>query len=153
MNITKSNTFIIIKVLTSSQGACVAVAALMQYFLMAAFCWMLVEGIYLYLLVVKVYNIESKTTIYHVLSWCKLLHFSHLRYYLPDTPLILKATREISKTFYTPPSLPRHMQFNDFKISTIILTHLADDDDGKSSSFNTMLSSCKSVFPITMHVA
>ena len=51
------------------QAVCVAVAALMQYFLMAAFCWMLVEGIYLYLYVVKVYNINNKMTIYHVLSW------------------------------------------------------------------------------------
>jgi len=57
----------------TSQGACVTVAALLQYFLMAAFCWMLVEGIYLYLLVVKVYNIENKMRIYHVMSWGKFL--------------------------------------------------------------------------------
>ena len=43
----------------------------MQYFLMAAFCWMLVEGIYLYLFVVKVYNIADKKRIYHVISWGK----------------------------------------------------------------------------------
>ena len=53
------------------QGACVTVAALLQYFLMAAFCWMLVEGIYLYLLVVNVYNIEQKMYAYHVASWGK----------------------------------------------------------------------------------
>ena len=53
------------------QGACVTVAALLQYFLIAAFFWMLVEGIYLYLLVVKVYNIENKMHIYHVISWGK----------------------------------------------------------------------------------
>ena len=41
----------------------------MQYFLMAAFCWMLVEGIYLYLFVVKVYNINTKMHKYHVISW------------------------------------------------------------------------------------
>ena len=51
------------------QAACIAVAALMQYFLMAAFCWMLVEGIYLYLFVVKVYNINTKMHMYHVISW------------------------------------------------------------------------------------
>ena len=44
----------------SLQAACVAVAALMQYFLMASFCWMIVEGIYIYLFVVKVYNISDK---------------------------------------------------------------------------------------------
>jgi len=54
---------------TGNTGACVAVAALMQYFLMVAFCWMLVEGIYLYLFVVKVYNINSKMNIYYVMSW------------------------------------------------------------------------------------
>ena len=51
------------------QAACIAVAALMQYFLMAAFCWMLVEGIYLYLFVVKVYNINTKMHMYHIISW------------------------------------------------------------------------------------
>ncbi|KAL9951196.1 hypothetical protein ACROYT_G043816 [Oculina patagonica] len=55
---------------TENMGICVTVAALVQYFLMAAFCWMLVEGIYLYLLVVKVYNISNKLAIYHVMSWC-----------------------------------------------------------------------------------
>ncbi|CAH3160134.1 unnamed protein product, partial [Pocillopora meandrina] len=53
----------------SPSAACVTVAALMQYFLMAAFCWMLIEGIYLYLFVVKVYNINTKMYMYHVISW------------------------------------------------------------------------------------
>jgi len=51
------------------QDACVAVAALLQYFLMAAFCWMLVEGVYLYLFVVKVYNIVDKMGVYQTISW------------------------------------------------------------------------------------
>ena len=51
------------------QAACVAVAALMQYFLMASFCWMLVEGIYIYLFVVKVYNISDKIRRYHGFCW------------------------------------------------------------------------------------
>nr|XP_058969314.1 adhesion G-protein coupled receptor D1-like isoform X2 [Pocillopora verrucosa] len=54
---------------TEIKAVCVIVAAIMQYFLMAAFCWMLVEGIYLYLFVVKVYNINDKMRIYHVMSW------------------------------------------------------------------------------------
>ena len=53
------------------QGGCVAVAAFLQYFLMATFCWMLVEGIYLYLFVVKVYNIGYKMRVYQVISWGK----------------------------------------------------------------------------------
>ncbi|RMX43964.1 hypothetical protein pdam_00024316 [Pocillopora damicornis] len=51
------------------EGVCVAVAALMLYFLMAAFCWMLIEGIFLYFFVVKVYNIDGRTVIYHFFSW------------------------------------------------------------------------------------
>lgn len=54
---------------TRITATCVAVAALMQYFLMAAFCWMMVEGIYLYFFVVKVYNINRKMAIYHAMSW------------------------------------------------------------------------------------
>ncbi|XP_027056191.1 adhesion G protein-coupled receptor L4-like [Pocillopora damicornis] len=54
---------------TGNQAACVAVAALMQYFLMASFCWMLVEGIYIYLFVVKVYNITGKMHPYHGFCW------------------------------------------------------------------------------------
>ncbi|XP_066023765.1 adhesion G protein-coupled receptor L4-like [Pocillopora verrucosa] len=54
---------------TRDTTACVAVAALTQYFLMAAFCWMLIEAIYLYLLVVKVYNINEKIHMFHVISW------------------------------------------------------------------------------------
>ena len=53
------------------QGTCVAVAAIVQYFLMAAFCWMLVEGFYLYLFVVKVYNVSNKLKICHGVSWGK----------------------------------------------------------------------------------
>ncbi|XP_068747221.1 adhesion G-protein coupled receptor D1-like [Montipora capricornis] len=41
----------------------------MQYFFMAALCWMLVEGIYLYLYTVKVYNVSHKMLVYHLLSW------------------------------------------------------------------------------------
>ncbi|CAH3165293.1 unnamed protein product, partial [Pocillopora meandrina] len=50
-------------------ATCVAVAALMQYFFTAAFCWMMVEGIYLYLFIVKVYNIKNRMAIYHAFSW------------------------------------------------------------------------------------
>ena len=51
------------------QSACVTVAAFVQYFLMAAFCWMLIEGVYLYLFVVKVYNINDKMKVSHGFSW------------------------------------------------------------------------------------
>ena len=54
---------------TLFQGVCVAVAAMIQYFIMAAFCWMLIEGVYLYMFVVKVYNVSSKMKICHGVSW------------------------------------------------------------------------------------
>nr|XP_058947384.1 adhesion G-protein coupled receptor D1-like [Pocillopora verrucosa] len=54
---------------TEHKAACVSVAALVQYFLMVAFCWMLIEAIYLYFFVVKVYNINTKMYMYHVTSW------------------------------------------------------------------------------------
>ncbi|XP_022803350.1 adhesion G protein-coupled receptor L4-like [Stylophora pistillata] len=54
---------------TGNEGVCVAVASLIQYFFMSAFCWMLVEGIFLYMFVVKVYNIEGRMAIYHIFSW------------------------------------------------------------------------------------
>ena len=49
----------------------------MQYFLMAAFCWMLIEGIYFYFFVVKVYNINTKMYMYHVISWGKFIILKH----------------------------------------------------------------------------
>ncbi|CAH3157416.1 unnamed protein product, partial [Pocillopora meandrina] len=54
---------------TENKAACITIAAMMQYFLMAAFCWMLIEGIYFYFFVVKVYNINTKMYMYHVMSW------------------------------------------------------------------------------------
>ena len=55
------------------QAICITAAVLTQYFLMAAFCWMLVEGIYFYLLIVKVYNISNRLIVYHVMAWGILL--------------------------------------------------------------------------------
>ncbi|XP_066023899.1 adhesion G-protein coupled receptor D1 [Pocillopora verrucosa] len=54
---------------TENTALCVLAAAFLQYFLMAAFCWMLVEGIYFFLFVVKVYNINTKMHMYHFISW------------------------------------------------------------------------------------
>ena len=55
------------------QAICITAAVFTQYFLMAAFCWMLVEGIYFYLLIVKVYNISNRLIVYHVMAWGILL--------------------------------------------------------------------------------
>ena len=55
------------------QAICIASAVLTQYCLMSAFCWMLVEGIYFYLFIVKVYNISNRLIVYHVMAWGILL--------------------------------------------------------------------------------
>ncbi|CAH3159264.1 unnamed protein product [Pocillopora meandrina] len=54
---------------TENTALCVLAAALLQYFLMAAFCWVLVEGTYSFLFLVKVYNINTKIHMYHFISW------------------------------------------------------------------------------------
>ena len=59
---------------------------------MAAFCWMLVEGIYLYLFVVKVYNINTKMHMYHVISWGIYNYFFAIFGILfPDIYIILRS--------------------------------------------------------------
>ena len=58
---------------SSFQKVCVTVAALEQFFLMAAFCWMFIEGVYLYLFVVKVYNVTNKMKICHGVTWGKAI--------------------------------------------------------------------------------
>ena len=55
------------------QAICITAAVVTQYFLMVAFCWMLVEGIYFYLFIVKVYNISNRLIVYHVVAWGILL--------------------------------------------------------------------------------
>ena len=71
------STFRIILKLFFLQAACITIATLIQYFLMAAFCWMLIEGIYLYFFVVKVYNINTKMYMYHVISWGEFIILKH----------------------------------------------------------------------------
>ena len=51
------------------QAICITASVFTHYFLMAAFCWMLVEGIYFYLFIVKVYNISNRLIVYHVVAW------------------------------------------------------------------------------------
>ena len=46
--------------LSPIQIACTAVAALIQYFFLCAFCWMMCEGVMLYLMLVAVFSTLSK---------------------------------------------------------------------------------------------
>ena len=55
---------------TITQGGCAFVAALLHYFFLAAFCWMLCEGVMLYLKLVVVFsNLSKKWWFYLLLGW------------------------------------------------------------------------------------
>jgi len=54
---------------TSKQGACIVVAVSIHYFYLVGFAWMLMEGIYLYLMVVKVFNTLVKMKLFYAFSW------------------------------------------------------------------------------------
>ena len=55
------------------QVLCLTVAALLHYFCLSAFCWMLIEGIMLYLLIIEVYNNELKLRLCYTFSFGKSL--------------------------------------------------------------------------------
>ncbi|XP_068737030.1 adhesion G protein-coupled receptor L3-like [Montipora capricornis] len=54
---------------TKDQVLCITVAALIHYFYLSSFCWMLIEGVMLYLLIIEVYNTELR------LRYCYLFSF------------------------------------------------------------------------------
>ena len=58
-----------IHILSLQQGVCVFVAALIHYFYLAGFAWMLFEGVYLYLMVVKVYNTVVRMRLFYAVAW------------------------------------------------------------------------------------
>ena len=52
------------------QIACTAVAALIQYFFLCAFCWMMCEGVMLYLMLVAVFStLSKKWWLYLLIGW------------------------------------------------------------------------------------
>lgn len=52
------------------QARCIAVTALVQYFLLSAFCWMMCEGIMLYLMLVVVFStLIKKWWFFLLLGW------------------------------------------------------------------------------------
>jgi len=56
------------------QAACQAVTAIMQYFFLASFCWMLCEGIMLYLMLVLVFSgLSKKWWFFLILGWSECL--------------------------------------------------------------------------------
>ena len=52
------------------QGGCAFVAALLHYLFLAAFCWMLCEGVMLYLMLVVVFSkLSKKWWFFLILGW------------------------------------------------------------------------------------
>ena len=69
-------------VLLLIQGGCAFVAALLHYFFLAAFCWMLCEGIMLYLMLVVVFSrLSRKWWFFLIIGWGKYtidIHCTHI---------------------------------------------------------------------------
>ena len=55
----------------SLQELCVFVAAMIHYFYLVGFAWMLFEGVYLYLMVVKVFNAVIRWRLFYGVAWGK----------------------------------------------------------------------------------
>ncbi|XP_068737283.1 adhesion G-protein coupled receptor D1-like [Montipora capricornis] len=51
------------------KGFCVFIAAFIHYFYLVGFAWMLFEGVYLYLKVVKVFNTEVRMRLFLAVAW------------------------------------------------------------------------------------
>ena len=60
------------------QDGCLAVSMLAFYFYLAAFFWMLVEGVYIYLMVTKVFrgNVSRERRLAYLLGWGEYSHFT-----------------------------------------------------------------------------
>ena len=64
-----------------SQAGCSALTALLHYFLLAAFCWMLCEGVMMYVLLVRVFGAHEKKwlVLYLSLGWGETMNmYIHL---------------------------------------------------------------------------
>ncbi len=58
-----------------TQVLCKSVAALLQYFLLSAFCWMLCEGIMLYLMLVVVFStLSKKWWLFCIIGWGEVVY-------------------------------------------------------------------------------
>ena len=56
-----------------TQVACGFVAALLQYLFLSAFCWMMCEGIMLYLMLIVVFSrLSKKWWFFMIIGYCEL---------------------------------------------------------------------------------
>ena len=62
-----------IRIYIHTQVSCVVVAVLLQYFFTSAFCWMLCEGVMLYMMLVTVFgNKLNHQSFFLLLGWGEL---------------------------------------------------------------------------------
>ncbi len=55
---------------TENPTVCSAIAVALHYFFLATFCWMLLEGYQLYLMLIQVFESEkSKVLVYHLWAY------------------------------------------------------------------------------------
>ena len=67
------NGLFLVSLLLSLQAACNAVAFILHYFFLSAFCWMLCEGIMLYLMIVVVFSkMIKRWWLYLIFAWGQL---------------------------------------------------------------------------------
>ena len=59
----------------SPDGLCVFIAVLLHYLLLATWAWMLVEGIHLYMMLVKIFYNRNIFYFYVVAAWSKFTRF------------------------------------------------------------------------------
>ena len=77
-----------ISVLFPLQIACIVVAALIQYCFLSAFCWMMCEGVMLYLMLVVVFStLSKKWWFFLLLGWGMANHLLVYSVLITDCPL------------------------------------------------------------------
>ena len=59
----------------SPDGLCVFIAVLLHYLLLATWAWMLVEGVHLYMMLVKIFYNRNIFYFYVVAAWSKFTRF------------------------------------------------------------------------------
>ncbi|KAK2560146.1 Adhesion G-protein coupled receptor D1 [Acropora cervicornis] len=61
---------------------CIAVAITINYFYLVAFAWMVMEGVMLYLKVVKVFNVTTNKKYFYGFAWDHMYHCCHIEFKL-----------------------------------------------------------------------
>lgn len=82
------------------QAACIAVTILLHYFFLAAFCWMLCEGIIIYLLLVKVfYNGFFKSMLFFSAMGWGMNEDSYCAQYYVIVKMYIQCNGDITLTY------------------------------------------------------